>query len=114
MHALKKNILLYLQTYVNANNYPFIMINFIINFLIAVLYFLVIMIGIFLSHYSYFTLVFLPFSLYFWGEVLMEISTFWSFWGYPNHLRSTSVISGTPRPQVVGSVKPLVYRQWQL
>ena len=78
-HALKKNILLYLQTYVNANNYHFIMINFIINFLIAVLYFLVIMIGIFLSHYSYFTLVFLPFSLYFWGEVLMEISTFWSF-----------------------------------
>ena len=112
MHALKKSILLYLQTYVNANNYHFIMINFVINFLIAVLYFLVIMIGIFLSHYSYFTLVFLPFSLYFWGQVLMEISTFWSFSGYPNHLRSTSIISGTLRPQVVGTVKPLVYRQW--
>ena len=34
MHALKRNILLRLQTLANLNNYPIIMINIIINYII--------------------------------------------------------------------------------
>ena len=42
MHALKKNVLLHLQTLAYSDNYHIIMIDIILNSLIATLFFLVI------------------------------------------------------------------------
>ena len=61
MHALKRIILLHLQTLANLNNYPIIMIDIIINSFINSLIIFLVIISIRLSRSSDVNQVFPPF-----------------------------------------------------